>query len=54
MPKKLNPGEALFHWIYDRYKRMRVNSDSWIPAMAREFDMDDLEEYLMRSTSLNI
>ncbi len=52
MQKTINPGEELFHWIYNRYKKMRVDGNSWIPAMAREFDMDNLEDYLMRSTAL--
>ncbi|MCP4112226.1 MAG: hypothetical protein GY749_43005 [Desulfobacteraceae bacterium] len=49
LSKQKNPGEELFEWIYNRYKRMKVN-DSWIHAMATEFDMDEFEDYLIRSS----
>lgn len=48
----MNPGEQLFRWLLNRYKRQRVDKNSWIWAMSREFDIEELEEFLMRSTIL--
>jgi len=36
----------------DRYKRQKVDGSSWIHAVAREFDIDELEGFLMKSTAL--
>jgi len=46
-----NPGEKLFHWILNRYKRQRADN-SWVSSMGREFDIPALEEFLLRSTTL--
>ncbi len=52
MVKRLNPGEDLFFWILNRYKRLKVNENSWLRLMARDFDIDDLEHFLLESTTL--
>ncbi len=41
MPKKINPGEELFFWILNRYKRQRVSNDSWIHSISEEFNIPD-------------
>lgn len=50
--RQINPGEELFQWILNRYKRQKVDQDSWVSNMAREFNMEELEELLLRSTAL--
>lgn len=49
----LTSGEKLFRWILNRYDRL-LTTNSWITEMAREFEMDDLEQYLLRSTALMV
>jgi 5-methylcytosine-specific restriction endonuclease McrA len=49
----LTSGEKLFRWILNRYDRP-LTANSWIAEMAREFEMDDLEQYLFRSTALMV
>jgi hypothetical protein len=46
-------GEILFDWLIRRYCDP-IDENSWINEMAREFDMFDLEGYLLRSTVLMI
>jgi hypothetical protein len=52
--QKISPGEELFVWILNRYKRQKVAQDSWVSNMSREFNMDELEDFLLRSTVLMV
>lgn len=52
--QKRNPGEELFSWILDRYKKQKVGQNAWVSNMAREFNMIELEDFLLRSTALMV
>lgn len=51
MARPLSPGEKLFIWILDRYKKLKAGDSSWITRISQDFDLEDLEKYLLRSTS---
>jgi len=46
------PGQLLFHWILNRYEHQRIDQTSWVTSVSDEFDVPQLEEFLLRSTAL--
>lgn len=54
MKNQKTPGERLFLYLLNRYSHQKSGSDSWIHTMSIEFEMPDLEDYLLRSTVLMV
>ena len=50
--RRINPGEELYNWLVQRYQEKSGDNraNSWMLAIARDFSMDELGDYLFKST----